>query len=42
MGIGWNLTSGGRTYVSSYVEGTYYLIDAREKRTIWEGEVLVT
>jgi hypothetical protein len=31
---------GGRTYVSSYVEGTLYidLIDAKKKELIWEGE----
>jgi hypothetical protein len=31
----------GRTYVSSYVEGTLYidLIDAKKKELIWEGKV---
>jgi hypothetical protein len=40
-GYGWNpYLWGGRTYVSSYVEGTLYidLIDAKKKELIWEGE----
>ncbi|SDW82901.1 DUF4136 domain-containing protein [Flavobacterium degerlachei] len=40
-GYGWNpYLWGGRTYVSTYVEGTLYidLIDARKKELIWEGE----
>ena len=40
-GYGWNpYLWGGRTYVSSYVEGTLYidLIDAKKKELVWEGE----
>jgi hypothetical protein len=40
-GWGWNpYLWGGRTYVSSYVEGTLYidLIDAKKKELVWEGE----
>jgi hypothetical protein len=35
---------GGRTYVSSYVEGTLYidLIDAKKKNWFGKGKVLVT
>lgn len=40
-GYGWNpYLWGGRTYVSSYTEGTLYidLIDAKKKELVWEGE----
>ncbi|EIA08836.1 DUF4136 domain-containing protein [Flavobacterium frigoris] len=40
-GYGWNpYLWGGRTYVSTYVEGTLYidLIDAKKKELVWEGE----
>jgi len=40
-GYGWNpYLWGGRSYVSTYVEGTLYidLIDAKKKELVWEGE----